>query len=206
METTNNYDKRKQKKGIRRLDEKEKSEHAFGLETKKEVNIVNGKCVNAVVGVRLNLLIDSGASCNIIDAETWNWCKSRHIKCNSRKVNDKKIYAYGQDKALELLEEFDCNVEIEKRESRATFLVLKGKGRALLGFETATKLEILQIETKISNIHNFEQEQDPIYRGIGKLKDFQLKLPIDKEYPPIAQPVRRIPYKLCEKVEEQIEI
>lgn len=166
---------------------------------------MDGKCINAAVGgIVLDLLIDSGASCNIIDEETWKWWKSQNIKCMSRKTDEKKIYAYGQNEALELLGEFDFDIEIGNRKSRATFLVLKGKGRALLGYETAVRLEILRIGLEISNINNFEREQDLIYRGIGKLKDFQLTIPIDKAYPSIAQPVRRIPFKLRDKVEEHM--
>lgn len=62
----------------------------------------------------------------------------------------------------------------------------------------------MRIGLEISNINNYEREQDLIYRGIGKLKDFQLTIPIDKAYPSIAQPVRRIPFKLRDKVEEHI--
>ena len=42
------------------------------------------------------------------------------------------------------------------------------------------------------------------FKGIGKLKDFQLTLPIDKTHPPISQPIRRIPFKLRKKIEKQI--
>ncbi|XP_011155764.1 uncharacterized protein LOC105193091 [Solenopsis invicta] len=209
METTSNsYRKSGQRKGVRRLDEKteeDENKHAFSLR-RKEIYAVDGKCVNAAIGgVTLNLLVDSGASCNIIDEKTWKCCKSRNIKCKSEKTeNGKKIYAYGQEKALDLLGEFYCDIEIENQKARATFLVLKGRGRALLGYETATKLGILRIRPEISNINDFETEQDPIFRGMGKLKDFQLTLPIDKTYTPIAQPVRRIPFKLREEVEIQI--
>ena len=46
--------------------------------------------------------------------------------------------------------------------------------------------------------------------GIDKLKDFQLKVPIDPEVPPIAQPIRRVPYhlryKLNTKLDELVEL
>ena len=32
--------------------------------------------------------------------------------------------------------------------------------------------------------------------GIGKLKDFKLRIPIDPEVQPVAQPIRRVPYYL----------
>lgn len=103
--TIRNYGKQGQKKGVRKLDKRaeEGSKYAFGVRIKKEINAVDGKCVNAAVeGIVLDLLIDSGASCNIIDEETWKWWKSQNIKCMSRKTDEKKIYAYGQNEALEL--------------------------------------------------------------------------------------------------------
>ena len=46
--------------------------------------------------------------------------------------------------------------------------------------------------------------------GIGKLKDFQLKIPIDAEAQPVAQPIRRVPYhlwdKLTNKLKELVEL
>ena len=45
---------------------------------------------------------------------------------------------------------------------------------------------------------------------IGKLKDFKLKIPIDAEVQPVAQPIRRVPYhlrdKLTNKLKELVEL
>lgn len=57
----------------------------------------------------------------------------------------KKIYAYGQNKALELLGEFKCNLEIGNRKTQATFMVMKGNGKRIVGYETAKELGILRI-------------------------------------------------------------
>lgn len=40
---------------------------------------------------------------------------------------------------------------------------------------------------------------------MGKLKDFKLMLPIDRSHPPVAQPVRRLPFKVRDQVNKQIE-
>ena len=43
-------------------------------------------------------------------------------------------------------------------------------------------------------------EKFPGYcEGIGELKNFQLKIPIDPAVEPVAQPIRRIPYHLRDK-------
>ena len=47
-------------------------------------------------------------------------------------------------------------------------------------------------------------ETDPLYEGVGLLKDLSVKLHIDDSVPPVAKPHRRIPINLGEKVEEKI--
>ena len=49
-----------------------------------------------------------------------------------------------------------------------------------------------------------EAETDPLYEGVGLLKDFSVKLHIDDSVPPVAKPHRRIPINLREKVEEKL--
>ena len=36
--------------------------------------------------------------------------------------------------------------------------------------------------------------------GHGKLKDFKLKLYVDENVKPVAQPAGKIPFKMCEKI------
>lgn len=40
--------------------------------------------------------------------------------------------------------------------------------------------------------------------GIGKLEDFQLKLHVNPNLPPVVKKVRRVPFALREKVEAKI--
>ena len=61
----------------------------------------NSKILVEVGGVNLDMLIDSGASCNIIDRETWERLKSMKIKCKSN-TQTKKIYAYGSTQPLKV--------------------------------------------------------------------------------------------------------
>ena len=43
-----------------------------------------------------------------------------------------------------------------------------------------------------------------MFTGLGKLKDFQVKLHIDESIPPVAQPHRRIPFHVRQQLEEQL--
>jgi len=44
-----------------------------------------------------------------------------------------------------------------------------------------------------------------IFEGVGKLKDYQVKLHVNLDVPPVAQLVRRTPFSLRDKVKEKIE-
>ena len=44
-----------------------------------------------------------------------------------------------------------------------------------------------------------------IFTGVGKLRDFQLKLHVKDNATPISQPVRRLPLGLRSKVDEKLD-
>ena len=87
------------------------------------------------------------------------------------------------------------------------FFVTEEKGQPLLGRKTASELGILKIE--IADVNRIEgnelkqrmKEKFPAcFKGTGKLKDFQLGIPIDESVKPIIQPVRRVPFHLRDKL------
>jgi hypothetical protein len=43
------------------------------------------------------------------------------------------------------------------------------------------------------------------FQGIGTLKDYTVKLHIDENVKPVAQPHRRIPFHIRKKVEEELQ-
>lgn len=204
----------RQGKSVKELDERNDDgdddgddKYTFGLQSVGEVWALGNKTIDAKVGgIVLNLLIDSGTSCNIIDEETWKYCKTKKIRCVlNRNVTD-KIYAYGQNKALELLGEFKCNLEIGDRKTRATFVVMKGKGKGIVGYKTAKELGILRVGLEaMVNCNERRYEDEKLFKGIGKLENFKLELPIDRSRPPVAQSLRRVPYKVRDQMQKQIQ-
>lgn len=91
--------------------------------------------------------------------------------------------------------------------------MVEESGKALLGKETATKLGILNIciPTQCVNSVSIEFDENTlitkyadVFQGIGKLKSFQLHVPIDESVEPVIQPVRRVPYHLREKLEKRL--
>ena len=100
-----------------------------------------GEITLKVGGVQLdNVLIDSGASCNLIDYGTWNNLKQKHIKCES-KVSDKKLFAYCQKEPVEVVGTFVAEIACKASSERCVdeFTVIKSTGRPLLGRSTIEK-------------------------------------------------------------------
>ena len=116
------------------------------------------------------------------------------------------MYAYGENNRLEVAGELSCLISINETKTTAVFVVIKGHGRALLGYETTCKLGVLKIgqEYQAYGVINSETFDKQLFTGIGKLKNFQLKLSIDENCKPVAQPERRLPFKLRGDIEDQI--
>ena len=66
-----------------------------------------------VGGVTLpGVLIDSGASCNVIDQATWEVLKKKTVQCESKKSR-KKLFAYGQKDPIEVIGTFVSEIVCE---------------------------------------------------------------------------------------------
>ena len=80
------------------------------------------------------------------------------------------------------------------------FTVDKGPGRPLLGKNTAEKLGVLRVGPDVCSLTTEGSHADvrekyrEVFTGVGKLKDFQLKLHIKGDATPVAQLVRRLPF------------
>ena len=88
------------------------------------------------------------------------------------------------------------------------FLVLEGE--PILGTDTLTKLGILKTEPEINNLIKDDSTAEivdrykSLFKGIGKLKDFQLKIPIDSSIEPVCQTARQVPYHLRDKLSQKL--
>ena len=117
-----------------------------------------GGTINVLVGgVSVRMLIDSGASTNVIDKGTWEELKSQKIECKSRKC-EKKLYAFGSRVPLKVIGCFEARVVLGDRVCGAEFVVIEGKGQLLLGRSTATELGVLQIGSLINSVNSQVEE------------------------------------------------
>ena len=132
-------------------------EPAFAFHLKDSSN--RGPTVKANIGgVDMQILVDSGATKNIVDVTTWEWLKQKHIICESKVAQrHKKLYSYASTTPLQVKCTFSTTVKIGSKETTAEFLV-NGKETLLLGHETATLFGVLRIGPLISAVSSAEEE------------------------------------------------
>ena len=117
----------------------------------REIKLKDEKYV-FIGNVEVEMLIDSGATCNILDRQLWEFLKKNSIKCKCY-FTEKKIYAYGSKEPLKLAGGFKVKVSFNNKViDNVDFLVLEGEGEPILGTDTLTKLGILKIEPEINNL------------------------------------------------------
>ena len=185
-----------------------------------------------VEGTRINMLIDSGSTLNIMDEVSLQKLKEEPQLSDS-KAN---IFTYSSKEALKLKGTFIAQIEAFGKESQAKFYVIEGSGGALLGQKTAEKLDLVRVgpapglkADPASSLHKLvnevsqyshdkptEHKIDPkiqkvldnnkeVFQGMGKFKDYKLKLHIDENVTPVQQPIRRLPYHTRKKVSLELE-
>lgn len=160
-----------------------------------------------VGGVLIQVLIDSGSSKNIIDDKTWQYMKLHGVKsCIPFNVPNTVLRGYGPEaKPLEIVDVFEAYVEVDATERKlgtnAMFYVIKGGQQSLLGKETAKSLGVLKIglPNQINSLSSVEK------RSFPKMKNVQVRIPVNRNFTPIAQQVRRPPIALLSKIEDKLD-
>ena len=189
-------------------------EYAFGILDDSNVSS-DGKILVRIGGLPVTMIIDSGASCNVIGRNVWEYLKANKVECVSIKAS-KELYAYGSNQPLQVAGMFTAEVSVGERVlSGVEFAVIENEGHALLGRGTAISLGVLKLGAHVNSLEvsaDGAKGETSIFEkfpgcceGIGKLKDFQLKVPIDPEVQPVAQPVRRVPYHLRDKLSTKLD-
>ena len=128
-------------------DNEDDAVYAFAVDNKKQEKIEV-----TVGGCKLNMIVDSGASTNIIDKQMWEWLKKNKVKCKSAR-SDRKLYPNASQTPLDVIGTFCCDVIAGTNSVNAEFCVINGEGDLLLGKETATNLGVLKIGVEVAAVH-----------------------------------------------------
>lgn len=87
-----------------------------------------------VGGIDLKMLVDSGATSNVMGENVWNRLKAEKIKCHSYVPKEQRnLYPYSSSQALPVKGAFKCEITIGNKTEQAEFIVIKGNGEPLLG-------------------------------------------------------------------------
>ena len=92
------------------------------------------------------MLIEFGATCNLLGKKIWEWLKAQKVQCHACKEGE-VLFAYGNTKPLPALGTFIADfMSVDTNETcKADFVVMDGDGRTLLCLDTAEKLDLLRI-------------------------------------------------------------
>jgi hypothetical protein len=133
-----------------------------------------------IQGNVISMMIDSGASVNIIDEASHKAFSSPPKLA----LAIASIFTYGASKPVTVLGTFESEIEVNHRETAATFYVTKGTSGCLLSYKTASELRLISISINQINdksfsqpagskitIDNLERKFPQLFNGVGKLKD-----------------------------------
>ena len=153
----------------------------------------------------LSVFADTGADINVMSLKN---AKKLKLDMQPTKM---KIRPYGS-RAKTCVGEHTCTVMYNSSIANAKFYILNEKVETLISGPVAEELNIIKFnvcrvtsdddsasplppETK-----NLIKRYPSIFSGIGTLKDYEVKLHIDKSVTPVHQPARTIPFHLRDKV------
>ena len=104
----------------------------------------------------MHFLIDTGATVDIIDANTFEKLRKKV----SLQKSTTKMYAYGFQTPLPLKGQFQATLESKKRYTVSQIYVIDGAGGNLLSAKAAQDLAFVQLANKISSLPDQEQQTD----------------------------------------------
>ena len=171
---------------------------------------------------KVNALIDSGSTLNIINETKFNLLQPTP----DLKPSKVTIYPYQASKPLTLKGEFSAAVRANNTQVITTFHVVKGHGDTILGRKTSENLNILRVgpllhplnqvqhateTTKFGNsdipssTKEILDKHSALFKGTGLLKDYQLKIHLDENIAPVQQPIRRVPFHTKQAISDELE-
>ena len=155
-----------------------------------------------VDGISTKALIDSGSVSNLMGMSKYEELKTQGLNVKLENCQ-KRLYAYG-GKKLNVVGQIQVELSVGTKKINSQFVVTTS-GRCLLGHITSRDLGLLRIglgassELAECNVVSkdlasaLQIKYPKVSIGIGKLKEYKLKLHVDPEVTPVAQKPKRVP-------------
>lgn len=149
----------------------------------------------------MELCVDSGAGVDVIGEGAW-----RDVLKTPLQETNIHLVPYGVNQALPVLGMFRATIKAREKTTETNVYVIKGQHASLLSYSTATNLGLIQLQYGVEEKSRVDPEREfpSLFTGLGKLKNFQVKLQIKTDVKPVARPHRRIPFKMRNGVEKEV--
>ena len=165
-----------------------------------------------VDGLPIKFIIDSGSTVNIVDYNTFKLLK------NTTKLFDTnlQVFTYGSKDPLKLVGVFYPTLAVGSTQTIQPILVATHESAGcIMSEKTSSALGFLEVKQFINTVGINEKPHDStinrilnkypsVLSGVGKLKDFQLQLNIDKTIEPVIERARQISFHQRNLVEEEM--
>ncbi len=192
-------------------------EYMYAVNKKNNTSKESPKVNVNVCGYQFSMIVDTGSTINVLDKNTFEKIKNKGIKLQPTKT---KAFPFNTEKPVEFEGKFESLIQTKSRYAVATFFVLKQENAGcLLSASTAQEMGIITLKlNKLDTEQTQGNKQRPIinhtdpqiqeilqkynetFEGIGKLNNYEVQLNIDETAIPQAQPQRRVPFHIRQKV------
>ncbi|XP_045163766.2 uncharacterized protein LOC123528082 [Mercenaria mercenaria] len=172
---------------------------------REEIRSVKSKKVPRI-NVKINsidtkVLIDTGSSINIISQSVID----KMSPTPKLEKSEIKAYPFGQKQPIHVEGKYKLTVESNSRFVLVDFQNIKGNSETIISYETAVELGIVPV---INSMRNSDYKElcgkyNQLFKGLGKLKDIEVKFYVDESVVPSTQPPRRVPFHVREKVKKE---
>ena len=178
------------------------------------INYIESKkppmCQVQVNGKAVEMMIDTGASVNLLDEATFH-----RIDCGNKLLEHahSKIYSYGFDTSRPLLGTPSRTIMSSSNSTTTQLHVVKRNMGNLLSYNTAQKLGLITISVNTTTVtdvnknspESLQEEFECLFGGIGRLRNKIVRLHVDPDMTPRQKPHRRIPFHVRGDVEKELE-
>lgn len=123
----------------------------------------------------IRMLIDSGASVNIVDNMTYKLLAQKL----PIQTSDIKLYPYGSENPLPVVGKFEASVKSNHKTTTTTFDVVNKSSGSLLSYDTACSLDLIDFnvnavkfdytQSPLTSLNELLATYDDTFKGIGKL-------------------------------------
>nr|XP_054763090.1 uncharacterized protein K02A2.6-like [Lytechinus pictus] len=151
--------------------------------------------------VMTSVVIDTGASVNIMSKETFNTISQQELLLEP---TDRQVYAFGANSPIDVLGKISLPVRHKTQTQTAVFFVTEHNGPTLLRLNTAKKLQMIAVTYNVHAAPSIIDEFSDRFSGLGKLTGVTCKLHVNPSVTPVTQSHRRIPFHVRRNVEAEL--